>query len=232
METFTLRQIATVRTPFSTKFGVPRQSGLVPVTGEIVFLPQYRDPNALRGITDYSHLWLIWGFSEVPSQTAFSPTVRPPRLGGNARMGVFATRAPYRPNPLGLSAVRLCGVRETDGEGIVLEVSGVDMMDGTPIYDIKPYLPYTDSHPEATGGFGVAQFGSKLSVRWTVEHNLLTASEREVLTALLAEDPRPAYQADPDREYGFFYGRYELRFRVVDTVLTVTDVLLSEEGKA
>lgn len=226
MDTFTLRQIATIRTPFSTKFGVPRQSGLVPVTGEIVFLPEYRDANALRGITDYSHLWVIWGFSEVPAEAPFAPTVRPPRLGGNTRMGVFATRSPYRPNPLGLSAVRLCGVREKDGEGMVLEVSGVDMMDGTPIYDIKPYLPYADSYPDATGGFGAARFGSKLTVFWEAKENVLTAGEQEVLTALLAEDPRPSYQEDPTREYGFFYGNYEIRFRVADTTLFVTEVLI------
>ena len=226
MNTFTLRQIATMRTPFSTKFGVPRQSGLVPVTGEIVFLPEYRDANALRGITDYTHLWVIWGFSEVPVDAPFAPTVRPPRLGGNTRMGVFATRSPYRPNPLGLSAVRLCGVREKDGEGMVLEVSGVDMMDGTPIYDIKPYLPYADSYPDATGGFGATRFGSKLAVCWETKENVLTAGEQEVLSALLAEDPRPSYQADPAREYGFFYGNYEIRFRVVDATLYVTEVLI------
>lgn len=226
MQTFTLRQIATMRTPFETKFGVPRQSGLVPVTGEIVFLPEYRDPNALRGITDYSHLWVIWGFSEVPADAPFAPTVRPPRLGGNARVGVFATRAPYRPNPLGLSAVRLCGVREKDGEGMVLEVSGVDMMDETPIYDIKPYLPYADSYPDAIGGFGATRFGQKLQVVWEDKQDVLTVEERELLTALLAEDPRPSYQTDPNREYGFYYGRYEIRFRVAEESLFVTEVLL------
>ncbi len=219
-----LRQIATIRTPFAEKFGAPRQSGLVPVTGEVVFLPEYRDPNALRGIADFTHLWLIWGFSEVPADAPFSPTVRPPRLGGNKRMGVFATRAPWRPNPLGLSAVRLCEVRETDGEGMVLVVSGVDMKDGTPIYDIKPYLPYTDSRPDASGGFADAAFGAKLRVVWRAENVPFSESERETLAALLAEDPRPSYQTDAARVYGFPYAGREVQFTVDGDTLYVETV--------
>lgn len=218
-----LKQIATMHTPFSTKFGVPRQSGLVAVPGEIVFLPAYRDANALRGMEDYSHLWVIWGFSAVPETDHFAPTVRPPRLGGNTRMGVFATRSPYRPNPIGLSVVRLCGIKETEENGMVLEVSGVDMTDGTPIYDIKPYLPYADSHADATAGFGGERFGAKLSVEWMCAYPGPT-EEQAVLTALLAEDPRPSYQEDPAREYGFFYADKEVHFRVEDHVLYVVRV--------
>ena len=224
MKEFVLRQIATIRTPFATKFGAPRQSGLVPTHGEVVFLPAYRDENALRGIEAFSHLWLLWGFSEVPSDVSFSPTVRPPRLGGNRRMGVFATRAPWRPNPIGLSAVELCEVKKTEADGTILVVSGVDMMDGTPIYDIKPYLAYADSYPDAVSGFGGAAFGKKLIVVWQTACTQLTAEEKEILTALLAEDPRPSYQKDATREYGFVYGAREVTFVVDGDTLFVTGV--------
>lgn len=224
------RVIARIRTDFTTKFGVPRQSGLVPETqAVIVFEPPFRDPEAVRGLADFSHLWLLWHFDQV-RQEGWSPTVRPPRLGGNARMGVFATRSPYRPNPIGLSSVRLLEVQEHTPEGPVIRVSGADLMDGTPILDIKPYLAYTDSHPEATGGF-VDGLGDR-TVQVCCPDSLLAALPEAVrvsLPAVLAQDPRPTYQKDPDRVYGMAYAGYEVKFTVADGTLTVTEIIKNDE---
>ena len=223
METHVIRVIARIRSDFPEKFGIPRQSGLVPaLRARIVFEPEFRDDAALRGIEGFSHLWLIWQFSGAVRE-GWSPTVRPPRLGGNVRMGVFATRSPFRPNPIGLSCVRLEGTEQTD-EGTVLVVSGADLMDGTPIYDIKPYVPYVDAHPEASGGFAAAP---DETVRVSCPEALLTripADRREALLGVLAQDPRPRYQDDPAREYGMAFGGVNVRFRVEDGLLTVTAV--------
>lgn len=224
-QTVPMTVIARIRTDFTTKFGVPRQSGLVPeVKATIVFEPEYRNPDALRGLEGFSHLWLVWHFSEV-KQHDWSPTVRPPRLGGNARMGVFATRSPYRPNPIGLSSVRLELIEWDTPEGAVIHVSGADLMDGTPILDIKPYLAYTDSHPDATGGF-VAGLSDR-----TVEVDCppalldgLTDDQRTALLGVLAHDPRPTYQTDPERVYGMAFGGLEVRFTVADGVLHVKNI--------
>ena len=221
----TLTPIAHIRTDFGTKFGVPRQSGVVPqLTARIVFEPPYRNPDALRGLAEFSHLWLIWHFSEV-RQEGWSPTVRPPRLGGNTRMGVFATRSPYRPNPIGLSSVRLVAVDIDTPEGPVLTVAGADLMDGTPILDIKPYLAYTDSHPDAVGGF--IEGLTDRSVQVMCDESLLTPLDgdtRARLLATLAHDPRPTYQNDPDRVYGMDFAGYNVRFTVAEGVLTVVSI--------
>ena len=220
----TITPIAHIRSAFPTKFGIPRQSGLVPeLRADIVFEPEFAVPEAVRGLADFSHLWLIWGFSAAERE-GWSPTVRPPRLGGNTRMGVFATRSPFRPNGLGLSSVRIEAVETVDGVPVV-RVSGADLMDGTPIYDIKPYLTTTDCHPEAHDGF-VGEYGS-YGVTVVLPDELapeMPASEREALRGVLAQDPRPAFHNDPARVYGFPFGEYEVRFRVADNVLTVVSV--------
>lgn len=218
-----MKIIARIRTDFPTKFGIPRQSGLAATEAVIVFEEEYRREEALRGIEEFSHLWLLWEFSEAKRDT-WSPTVRPPRLGGNRRMGVFATRSPFRPNPVGLSSVRLLGVERTE-EGSVLRVSGADLLDGTPIYDIKPYLPFTDSHPDATGGFADERLSYSLQVEFPPEClSLVPEDKRAALTEILSEDPRPAYIDDPLREYGFPFAGMEIKFTVTDGVLTVRDV--------
>ena len=221
---FSVKFIARVRSDFQTKFGIPRQSGLVEeLESRVVFEPEFRNPDALRGIEGFSHLWLFWQFSAAV-RGGWSPTVRPPRLGGNARMGVFATRSPFRPNPIGLSCVRLLGV-EHGAEGPVLRVAGADLMDGTPILDIKPYLPYVDCRPEAAGGFAPAAPERRLTVECPPE--LLTAlpeGSRAALLGVLAEDPRPAYQNDPERVYGFGFAGTEVRFRVEGERLIVLSV--------
>lgn len=221
-----MKIIAHIRTDFPTKFGIPRQSGLVPdLRGTVVFLPEYRNPDALRGIEGYSHLWLIWQFSEAKRE-GWSPTVRPPRLGGNTKMGVFATRSPYRPNPIGLSSVRLEGVERTADRGLVLHVSGADLIDGTPILDIKPYLSFTDSHPDAMDGFAGTRLGYGLEVDFPPQLlALVDENDRGPLLSLLAEDPRPSYQDDPARIYGMPYGRYDVQFTVAEGCLHVCDVL-------
>lgn len=208
--------IARIRTELPEKFGVPRQSGLVPeLRGTIVFEPDYRCADALRGIEGFSHLWLIWEFSKAKDRP-WSPTVRPPRLGGNARMGVFATRSPFRPNPIGLSCVELEGV-ELTREGPVLRVRGADLMDGTPIFDIKPYLPYADSRPQATGGFTDPLDEQLLEVRLPEQASqLLGEASCKALIGVLARDPRPRYQNDPERIYGMKFGGWNVRFRVKD----------------
>lgn len=219
-----MEPIARIHTDFSTKFGVPRQSGLVEaLEAEIVFEPPYRDPAALRGLEGFSHLWLVWVFHQAAGRP-WSPTVRPPRLGGNRRMGVFATRSPFRPNPLGLSAVRLAGIK-TGPSGPVLRVRGADLVDGTPILDIKPYLPYADCIPDALGGFARQPAGAALAVE--IPPALLERvppDRREALEAVLAQDPRPRYQADPERVYGFTFAGLEVRFTVEGDRLVVREV--------
>ena len=221
----TLQPIAHIRTDFGTKFGVPRQSGVVEeLTAQIVFTPTYRNPDALRGIEDFSHLWLVWHFSEVKGD-GWRPTVRPPRLGGNQRMGVFATRSPFRPNPIALSSVKLAGMEQTAEYGTVLKIRGADLMDGTPILDIKPYIPYADSHPDAVGGFAAAPAGETLEV--VIPPELLERipeNRREALRGVLAQDPRPHYQDDPERIYGFGFAGLEVKFSVDGTRLIVSDI--------
>ena len=220
---FLVKTIARIRTDFPEKFGLPRQSGYVPeLMGKIVFEPEYRDPDALRGVEEYSHIWLIWAFSE--SGKKWSPMVRPPRLGGNERRGVFATRSPFRPNPIGLSSVRLESVDWDAQEGPVLYVSGIDLMDRTPILDIKPYIPFSDSHPEALGSFAQPALEHRLQVdipKSCLEK--MPERNRQALIKLLAQDPRPAYQNDPRRLYGLSFAGKEIRFRVrEDTVIVET----------
>ena len=221
----TMRVIARIRSDFAEKFGIPRQSGLVSaLRSAVVFEPEFRNPDALRGIRDYSHLWLIWEFSEAIRES-WSPTVRPPRLGGNERVGVFATRSPFRPNPIGLSCVRLEDVRQEPALGTILIVSGADLMDGTPIYDIKPYIPYADAYPEARGGF--AQDAPQPTLTVDFPPDLLAgipADRREALCAVLALDPRPSYQNDPARIYGMHFADRNIRFTVNDNTLTVCGV--------
>ena len=218
--------IAHIETDLPTKFGLPRQSGLVgALTARIVFEPLYRDPVAFRGLEGYSHLWLIWGFSEN-GRDAWAATVKPPRLGGNTRMGVFATRSPYRPNALGLSSVKLERIERDEKRGVVLVVSGADLMDGTPIYDVKPYLPFTDSHPDASGGFAADVFGHALEVDFPAELLAkIPEDKRDALIGLLAQDPRPAYIDDPERRYGFNYLAYDVRFTVDGDRLTVVEIV-------
>ncbi|MBQ4626900.1 MAG: tRNA (N6-threonylcarbamoyladenosine(37)-N6)-methyltransferase TrmO [Clostridia bacterium] len=217
--------IARIRTDFTSKFGIPRQSGLVDeLEATIVFEPEYRNPEALRGIEEYSHLWLLWQFSECADKE-WTPTVRPPRLGGNKRMGVFATRSPFRPNSIGLSSVKLLRVEQTENEGLVLKVSGADLLDGTPIFDIKPYLPYVDSHPEASNGFALKEKGAQVNVCFP--DNLLEISpeaKRNALIAVLAQDPRPAYQEIPDRIYGLEFAGFDVRFTVSQNKLNVVEI--------
>ena len=219
-----LHPIARMKSDFPTKFGIPRQSGLVEeLRSTICFEPEYRNPDTLRGIEGYSHLWLIWQFSEAVRED-WSPTVRPPRLGGNTRMGVFATRSPFRPNSIGLSCVRLLGVEQTP-EGTVLHVAGADLMDGTPILDIKPYIPYSDSHPNASGGFTDTADDYLLQVDFPEELlSLLPENKRAAAKALLSHDPRPSYQRKPNRTYGLSFAGFNIRFKVSETTLTVTEV--------
>lgn len=224
-----LRVIATLRNGFREKFGVPRQSGLVPeAVSRVVMEEEYRDPAAFRGIEMYSHLWLIWGFHQV-ERTGWRPTVRPPRLGGNTRLGVFATRSPYRPNPIGLTVVKLLHI-EVTSKGAELIVSGADMVDGTPIYDIKPYLPYVDSLPEASGGFTEETKGHRLTVTFPPELLArLPAEDRDAVLGILGQDPRPGYQKDPERIYGVPYGDWDIRFTVDGNNLTVVDTVPYQE---
>ena len=222
-----LKTIATIRSDFTTKFGIPRQSGLAAAQlSTIVFESEYRDENALRGLDGYSHIWLIWGFSEVKAER-WSPMVKPPRLGGNKRMGVFATRSPYRPNPIGLSSVKLEGIVFILFASLLqLGVSGADLMDGTPIYDIKPYLSFTDSHPDAKNGFA----GERLSYALKVEipdelMAMIPQSKRDALTESLSQDPRPAYITEPDTPFGFEYAGFDVRFKVNGDTLTVYEII-------
>ncbi len=221
-----MKIIARIKTDFPTKFGLPRQSGLVEeIKGKIIFEEEYRVPEAFRGLEDFSHIWLLWQFSEAVRDN-WSPTVRPPLLGGNTRMGVFATRSPFRPNPIGLSCVKLEKVEVNSPDGPVLFVSGSDLMDGTPIYDIKPYLPYADSVPNATGGFTQTLEDRILEVNF--DFSLLEKipeDKRDTLIKVLSGDPRPSYQNDSERVYGFVFAGFEVKFTVSDKKLTVTEVL-------
>ena len=221
----TIQPIARMRSDFSTKFGIPRQSGLVEqLRSTIVFEPEFRNPDALRGIEEFSHLWIIWQFSEAVRQ-GWSPTVRPPRLGGNTRMGVFATRSPFRPNNLGLSSVRLLEVEQTVAFGTVLHVGGADLMDGTPIFDIKPYISYSDCHPDAAGGFTDRTGEFLLDVdfpRQLLEK--LPPDKREAALAVLSHDPRPSYQRSETRVYGLIFAGFDIRFTVREEHLTVREV--------
>ena len=225
MENVNIQVIARMKSDFATKFGIPRQSGLVQqLRSTIVFEPEFRNPDTLRGIEGYSHLWLIWQFSEAV-RTEWSPTVRPPRLGGNTRMGVFATRSPFRPNSLGLSCVRLLGVEHTEKYGTVLHVGGADLMDGTPIFDIKPYIPYADCQTDAVGGFTDHADDYLLDVDFPQELlALLPADKQDAAIAVLSHDPRPSYQRKPDRVYGLTFAGFDIRFTVCDKILTVTEV--------
>ena len=224
-EEMTLKVIAHIRTAFPTKFGIPRQSGLVDsLRGEVIFTPEYRCADAVRGLEDFSHIWLVWQFSGAV-RDSWSPTVRPPRLGGNTRMGVFATRSPFRPNPLGLSSVRLEAIEHRPDVGPVLIVRGADLMDGTPIYDIKPYIPYADCHPDAAEGFTGQTRSHHLQVVFPPELlEQVPQADRAALTGVLANDPRPSYQHDPQRVYGMEFGPLEVHFTVDGELLTVTGV--------
>ena len=226
--------IAHIETAFPSKFGIPRQSGLVEeLCGRVVFTEEYRRPEALKRIEEFSHLWLIWQFSQnfknadASSSQSWSPTVRPPRLGGNKRVGVFATRSPNRPNAIGLSSVEIESIEYTSDRGPLIHVRGADLLNGTPIFDIKPYLPFTDSHPDARGGFADEKKSYALTVSDPDDRlSVLSEDDRAAVTEVLSEDPRPSYQSDPDREYGMEYGKYEIRFTVDDTegILRVTEI--------
>ncbi len=224
--------IARIRTDFPTKFGVPRQSGLVSLPATIIFEPPYRDSSAFRGLEGFSHIWLIWQFSEAIGSKV-SPTVRPPRLGGNTRLGVFATRSPFRPNHLGLSSVRLERIEMHSKWGTVLHVSGADMIDQTPIFDIKPYLPYTDSHPDATAGFAAPYEDYKLQVVFPPRlFALIPQSLREGLYNVLEQDPRPAYVQDPERVFGMSFAGFDIRFTVENNILTVIHIEGLDKGNS
>lgn len=222
-----MKIIAHVRSDFPEKFGIPRQSGLADLPSVIIFEPEYRVKEAFRGLELYSHIWVLWEFSEA-KQKEWSPTVRPPKLGGNARRGVFSTRSPYRPNPIGLSAVRLDGIEFDSDKGPILHISGADIMDNTPVFDIKPYLPYADAYPDAKGGFALQDKEGLLKVSFP-ERLLekIPEDKRNGLTAALAQDPRPAYQEDPERVYTMSFGGFEISFRVKKGVLEITDIYRS-----
>ena len=225
MDNIMIQPIAKMRSDFPTKFGIPRQSNLVDdLKSVIVFEPEFRNPDALRGIEGFSHLWIIWQFSEAVRQD-WTPTVRPPRLGGNTRMGVFATRSPFRPNHLGLSCVKLIGMEHTESNGTVLHVAGADLMDGTPIFDIKPYIPYSDSFPEAKGGFTDTAEDFLLNVEFPPELlEILPVDKRQAAIGVLSHDPRPSYQRKPDRVYGLVFAGFDIHFTVKDKLLSVCDV--------
>ena len=220
-----MKVIAHIHTDFPTKFGIPRQSGIIAsLQGRIVFEPEYRNTEAVRGLEDFSYIWLLWEFSKAVRDT-WSPTVRPPRLGGNVRKGVFATRSPFRPNPIGLSSVRLEKVDIDPKLGPVLYVSGIDLMNGTPIYDIKPYITYTDSHPDAVSGFASTPAEYLLEVDFPQALlQKVAENQRESLIEVLAHDPRPQYQDDPERVYGMEFGGMEVKFKVEGTVLTILEI--------
>ena len=225
---YEIKPIAYIHNDFPDKFGIPRQSGLAShLTATLVFEPEYRFPEAVRGLEDYSHIWLIWGFSKN-KDAGWSPTVRPPRLGGNTRKGVFSTRSPFRPNPIGLSCVALEHIEITKEFGPILHISGADLMDGTPIFDIKPYLPYVDSHPEATNGFADPVKDYQLSVNFPEDLlDKIPHKKREALIEVLSQDPRPSYQDDPERIYGMRFAQFEIKFKVSDSTLSVQSVEIS-----
>jgi len=225
MDGFSIQVIARMKSDFPTKFGIPRQSGLVEeLRSTVIFEPEFRNADALRGIEGFSHLWLIWQFSEA-LRTEWSPTVRPPRLGGNTRMGVFATRSPFRPNNLGLSCVKLLGAEHTEQFGTVLHVGGADLMDGTPIFDIKPYIPYSDSYPDAIGGFTDTADQFLLTVDFPEQLlSQLPQDKQSAALAVLSHDPRPSYQRKPGRIYGLTFAGFDIRFTVENSTLTVVSV--------
>ena len=225
MEQSTFSVIARMHSDFDQKFGIPRQSGLVEeLESTIVFEPEFRNPDALRGLEGFSHLWIVWEFSKARRET-WSPTVRPPRLGGNQRLGVFATRSPFRPNPIGLSCVKLVGVEHHPEFGPIIRVAGADLLNGTPIYDVKPYLPYADCKPEAVGGFASAPKEATLTVHIPEEFvEKIPAEKRQAVIGVLAQDPRPSYQDDPERVYGMSFGGMEIKFKVDGETLTVCGV--------
>lgn len=220
-----LKEIAVIHTDFPEKFGIPRQSGLVEgLRGKIIFSPEYRNKDALRGLEEFSHLWLIWGFSKT-ERTHWSATARPPRLGGKVRMGIFATRSPFRPNPLGLSSVKLESIESDPALGPVINVSGIDMLDGTPIYDIKPYLPHIDCHTDAAGGFALNVSKNQLEVIFPEELLArIQEQDRKTIVSLLSQDPRDRFVRDNNRIWGLTYGSYNIRFHVENSQLIVLDV--------
>lgn len=220
-----LKVIAHIKTDFPEKFGIPRQSGLIPsLTGKIVFNKEYANPNAFKGLEGYSHLWIIWGFSESVRED-WSPTVRPPRLGGNKRVGVFATRSPFRPNSIGLSSVKIEKIDINENGSIEILVSGIDMMDNTPVYDIKPYIPYTDSHIDAKGGFSEEVFDNNLYIYTSYqEFQNVSREDFEDIKEILLQDPRPAYQNDKNREYGFEYKNYSIKFMVKNNKIYILSI--------
>ena len=222
----TIEPIAYMRSDFPTKFGIPRQSGLATsLRSTIVFETKYRNTDALRGLEDFSHLWIIWQFSEA-MRTEWTPTVRPPRLGGNTRMGVFATRSPFRPNSLGLSCVKLVGLEKTEDNGTVIHVAGADLMDGTPIFDIKPYIPYSDAHPDAIGGFTDAASDFILTVDFPAKLlGQLPEDKQQAAIEVLSHDPRPSYQTQSGRAYGLSFAGFDIKFTVEDKELHVTEVI-------
>lgn len=225
MQEISMKIIADIKSDFSSKFGIPRQSGLVnELQSTIIFRPEYRNPDAIRGLEGFSHLWVIWQFSETV-RDGWSPTVRPPRLGGNTRLGVFATRSPFRPNEIGLSCVKIEGIEQTEAYGTVIHICGADMMDGTPVFDIKPYIPYADCRPDATGGFTDNADSFLLEVDFP-DHliGLIPESKRSALLGVLSHDPRPSYQSDPTRVYGLCFSGYNIRFNVSGNHLTVVNV--------
>ena len=225
MEEWTLRPIARIQSDFSEKFGIPRQSGLVgALRARVVFAPEYRVREAFRGLEGFTHIWLVWGFSQNV-EAGWSPTVRPPRLGGNVRMGVFATRSPFRPNPIGLSCVELLAIDYDAPDGPALVVGGADLLDGTPIFDVKPYVPHADCRPQARGGFADAHREDRLAVDFPPQlEALVPPDKREALRGVLAGDPRPSYQRDPQRLYGLGFAGLQVRFTVEDGVLHVRQV--------
>ncbi len=235
-ESMEIRPIAVIRNAYDTKFGIPRQSGLVKeLVSEIVFEPEFRVPEAFRGLETFEYIWLIWGFSETANEK-WSPTVRPPRMGGNRRMGVFATRSPFRPNPLGLSSVRLAGIDFEAENGPVIYVTGADLMNGTPIYDIKPYLEYADSHADAGNGF--TEDYERITLRVRIPENVRQDFERipeklrPALIKTLEQDPRPSYQKDPERQYGVDFGGFDVKFVIQENVLTILGVSERIQEKA
>lgn len=216
-----IKPIGYIRTAYKSKFGVPRQAGLVDTDATIEFLPEYCVADAFRGLEEFTHIWLLWEFSECV-QKPWSPTVRPPRLGGNKRVGVFATRSPFRPNSIGLSCVKLCGIEYADG-GVILHISGADLMDGTPIYDIKPYLPYTDCHSDANGGFTDSIEYPHMQVQFACDHSMPEHTVQQLI-CVLAQDPRPSYQNEPDRVYGMDFEEYNIKFKISGECVTVVSV--------
>ena len=225
METVEMKIIARMKSDFSSKFGIPRQSGLVQeLSSTIIFEPEYQNADALRGLEEFSHLWIIWQFSKAVRED-WSPTVRPPRLGGNTRMGVFATRSPFRPNEIGLSSVRILGIEQTAEYGPVIHVAGADLLDGTPIFDIKPYIPYSDHHADATGGFTDQAEDFLLKVDCSADLlKMIPENKRQALIGVLSHDPRPSYQKDPERIYGMEFAGFNIRFTVKEQTLTVTEI--------